>query len=68
MVASETHRIPITEKETTELIRQGLAVNLAFGPGGVALIWEKGTMMPPAVRHLGLMRGVLNENVDGAGI
>ncbi len=60
--------IPVTEKETAELIRSCETVQLAFGTGGAALVWKEGEQMPPAVRQLGLMRGVLNQNMDGAGI
>lgn len=60
--------IPVTEKETSELVRKCGTVQLAFGTGGAALVWNDGEPMPTAVFHLGLMRGVLNQNMDGAGI
>ena len=60
--------IPVTEKETADLMRKCETVQLAFGTGGAALVWQEGEPMPPAVRQLGLMRGVLNQNMDGAGI
>jgi len=60
--------IPITEKEMANLLRTGVTVTCAFGPGGAALEWPEGEPMPDAVRQVGLMRGILNRNMDGAGI
>jgi hypothetical protein len=68
MVATENHRIEVTEDELAALLRSVGYVDLEFGPGWSSLVWRKGEEMPAAVRHLGLMRGVLNENTDGAGI
>lgn len=60
--------IPLGEGELAELIKTGLHLHCAFGIGGAALIWEPDTPMPEAVRRLGLIRGVLNQNMEGAGI
>lgn len=60
--------IRIEEDESVELIRSGLTVRMSFGIGWVALQWDEGEPMPETVRRLGLMRGVLNANMDGAGI
>ncbi len=62
------HRFPVEAGETVKLMHAVGHVHLDFGPGWVALKWKKGTPMPPEVRQLGLMRGVLNENMYGAGI
>jgi hypothetical protein len=58
--------IPVTEKETVEIIRRLGHVALAFGTGGVALKWDREQPMPPAVELVCRMRGVWFE--DGAGI
>jgi len=60
--------IPITEQEMAKLLRNCGTVKCAFGTGGAALEWPDGEPMPEAVHQVGLMRGVLNENIDGAGI
>jgi hypothetical protein len=60
--------IEVTEQELVELIRRFERLDLVFGPGWVGLKWEEGEPIPEAVKYLGLMRGVLNENMDGAGI
>lgn len=71
---NDTHYLlPLTEEESVKLLHEATAmpgrhIDLAFGPGGVALRWEKDTPMPWSVEYLGLLRGVLNENCDGAGI
>jgi hypothetical protein len=64
----KVHLIPVDEGELATLIRDCKFVELAFGVGGCALKWTDGTPMPEAVERLGLMRGVMNENMDGAGI
>lgn len=61
--------INVTEKELVELMEFcKQPISLAFGPGWTALQWPDDTPMPEAVERLGYMRGVLNENCDGAGI
>jgi hypothetical protein len=60
--------VPVSEIEMVALMERFESVSFAFGSGGAALKWEKGTPMPDTVRHVGLMRGVLNQNTDGAGI
>jgi hypothetical protein len=60
--------IKITEKETIELLRKGITVDADFGIGWMALRWEEGEPMPRTVREVYSMRGLLNENMDGAGI
>jgi hypothetical protein len=60
--------IPLSEGELAVLVCQGHRIECAFGTGGVALIWDREKPIPSSVRALGLMRGVLNENMDGAGI
>jgi hypothetical protein len=70
-IATERHLFPVREGETAKLIEMSTGQSplaLAFGTGGAALIWEAGQPMPWYVEQLGLMRGVLNENMDGAGI
>lgn len=59
-------RFPTTEHELAELLRTCKTVHCVLGTG--ALIWDTSKPMPEAVRQLGLMRGVMNENMDGAGI
>ena len=72
MKASKRHLIEASEKELVELMHKGTengkVLSLAFGPSGAALIWEEGEPMPWYVEQIGLMRGVLNENCEGAGI
>ena len=66
--------IPITEKETAwllyELAKTGDPLDLAFGSGGAAIQWDEDENkgMPKSIELLGLKRGILNENCDGAGI
>jgi hypothetical protein len=71
-VASEDYLFMLTEEESVWLMyataSQGIVLNCSFGPGWLALNWEKGQPRPEPVRLLGLRRGVLNQNVDGAGI
>lgn len=66
------HLFPLTEEENVALlyaaVEKRFYVDLAFGTGGAALIWRKGEPMPEAVKHLAHLRGVLVENMDGAGI
>lgn len=62
------HILPVTETELAELIRSCPVVDLAFGTGGCALTWRAGDATPDAVRMLAQMRGVTNENTEGAGI
>lgn len=72
MVASKDKLFPLTDGELAWLIEQisatGHHLDISFGVGGAALNWKAGTPMPEAVQLLGLKRGVLNENLDGAGI
>ena len=63
-----TQTIELAEGELATLIRECGQVDVAFGPGWVGLRWDDSQPMPEAVERLGLMRGVLNENCDGAGI
>lgn len=68
---STTVYIPLSEGESAWLIRTAGNRNpvcFAFGPSGVALEWRAGQPMPDAVRRLGMKRGVLNQNMEGAGI
>ena len=67
MIATERHLVEITQEEHIHLIHNCRSVLTTLGPC-VRLIWEKGEEMPEAWRVLGLMRGVLNENLEGAGI
>lgn len=60
--------IVLNDDEMVKLIQMGHQVEAAFGPGWVALKWKVGEPMPETVQALGLMRGVLNENMYGAGI
>lgn len=62
--------LPVNDDELTSLLYEanGRPVNLAFGVGGAALKVPQGEPLPWYVERLGLMRGVLNENCDGAGI
>ena len=63
---------PLTEAEGVKLLKwaavSGEFVDFAFGTGGIALIWRESCPMPEAVKQLGLMRGVFNENTEGSGI
>lgn len=68
MEVPKVHLISVSEKELAELIEKVGLVDLTFGIGGCALRWVDGQPMPDAVEYLGMMRGVLNENMDGAGI
>lgn len=62
----------LSAEELSCLIRkasgEGKYVDTSFGPRGVWLEWETDQEMPWAIEQLLLMRGVLNENMDGAGI
>lgn len=65
------HRFPVTEEEAVKLIHHtigGEHVQFAFGPGWMGLEWEEGTEMSEALKYLLLIRGVTNENTEGAGI
>ncbi len=43
-------------------------IHLEFGPAGSWLKWNDEQPMPEAVKLLRLMRGIDNENLEGAGI
>ena len=60
--------IPVSEDELVKLIKDGRMVSLAFGTGGAALEWDTEGPTPWYITAIGLMRGVLNENCEGAGI
>lgn len=60
--------IPISSEEAVALVVRGHYVEAAFGTGGMALKWRAGEPMPRTVKVVGLMRGLLNENMHGAGI
>jgi hypothetical protein len=60
--------IEITEKETIALMRKGITIEVDFGPAWMALRWKEGQPMPKTIREIYLMRGTLNENMNGAGI
>ena len=66
--ATKDHTIPVTEDELAWLIGKIVTVDLTFGLNRTALVWRQGELMPEAVRLLGLKRGVLNENLERAGI
>lgn len=72
MKAFKQHLIPLVDGELEKLMEASVEgrfhIDLAFGTGGCALKWNEGQEMPKAVELLGFMRGVLNENTDGAGI
>lgn len=73
MKASKDELIPLVGDELEKLIYASIdgrfAIDTTLGfRGRCSLIWKKGTEMPEAVKLLGLMRGILNENTDGAGI
>jgi hypothetical protein len=61
-----------TAQELTKLLRMNVGqpgpITLEFGPGWTSLEWDTDSPMPPVVRNLLMLRGVLNENCDGAGI
>jgi hypothetical protein len=71
-IAEKTEYFPTTHEELVSLIEKSIdqdePLSSTFGVRGGQLIWRKGTPMPWYVRELGLMRGVLNENMEGAGI
>ena len=60
MVASQDHLILIAEAELIKLIASAFdsPIDLAFGPGWVALVWRKGDPLPAAVQQLAKIRGV----------
>jgi hypothetical protein len=58
----------ITEHEACEIIKAGMVLEAAFGPGWLALQWDESKPMPEIVKFVLSMRGLLNENMDGAGI
>lgn len=66
------HFIPVSTAELTDLIHRspvgGKALEIVFGVGGAAIEWDGSEPMPWYLEQLGLMRGVLNENCEGAGI
>jgi hypothetical protein len=62
---------PVSDSEMVDLIDQstnGKAVQFAFGTGGAALEFDDEQPLPWYVERLGLLRGVLNQNCEGAGI
>jgi hypothetical protein len=61
-------RIPLTEEESVALVRHHGRLSASFGPSGVWLNWRAGQPMPPQVRAVGMMRGVLNRGLAGEGI
>lgn len=67
MIEAKAQYIPVSEKELATLIRECRQVNVTLGPRS-SLIWREDEPMPEAVERLGYMRGVLNENCEGAGI
>lgn len=64
----EVELFPVTAKELAYLIQKCRFVDLAFGTGGAALQWEIKDPIPEAVIELARLRGVLEENMHGAGI
>ena len=65
------HRIPVSEEEAIKLIYHTIGgdhVQFAFGPGWMGLEWKEGTEPSEALEHLPLIRGITNENTEGAGI
>jgi hypothetical protein len=68
MIADKDYIIPVNAEESVKLIQQIGRVEFVFGTGGCALVWKKGEPLSPAIALLGLMRGVTNENMNGAGI
>ena len=63
--------LPLQTGDLSYLIRtlpSRTHIDLAFGIGWVSLKYDTSQPMTPAVRALGLLRGVLNENLDGGGI
>lgn len=65
---AKPHIIRVTDKELAELIHVVGSVDLVFGPSGVWLEHRDGEPVSEAIQHLGKMRGVTNQNMDGAGI
>jgi hypothetical protein len=66
-----THRLGLDDGELAAIMKATgnyEVIALGFGPAGVWLEWDDTQPMPRAVELLGLMRGVLNENCEGAGI
>ncbi len=69
MIATKKHVIPVTQAEMVWLVHNCKGgAHFAFGTGGAAVVWEEGEAMPEDVRQLLTKRGVLNENMEGAGI
>lgn len=63
--------IEVTEKELADLIRNCRRVDVVFGPGWAGVTYDEDAAddeLPDYVLRLGALRGVTNENCDGAGI
>lgn len=60
--------IPLKNGEMVEIMKKGHFIDCAFGVGGVSLKYDTALPMSDAVDHLLMMRGILNENMHGAGI
>jgi len=68
MIATKDELFDLSEGELAKLMRSGVVVNAAFGPGWVALRWDKGEELPDCVRELARLRGVGTEGIEGEGI
>ena len=64
----EIKRFKITEKETIEIMHAGITIEADFGPSFVALTWDTAKPFPESIKRLMLIRGISNQNMDGAGI
>ncbi len=68
-MAATVELFPVNGAELADLIRHASRpLDIAFGTGGAALRWDTSQPMPWYIERLGLLRGVLNENTNGAGI
>lgn len=61
-------KLGLREGETVKLIESGDTGELAFGPKGVWIEYDEKKELPKNVEFILKLRGVLNENMEGAGI
>lgn len=64
----KTLRIDFTTEEFTQLLHEGYALDIAFGPSGAWFEWTEGNPVPDFLQRLSEMRGVGTEGVNGEGI
>lgn len=62
MIATKTHRFPVTVEESVKIIQECKYAEFAVGSGD--LLWHKGTHFPESVKYLMKLRG-LNDDMNG---